>query len=114
MKKILLAVVVLLSGCSLMPIPHDGAMFDDLVSVKMSVDKLSCSQKDYSWNDARDKIQKLQIYTEWRGDPQAKSIAQLGEAIQKAADTKSQVFCEGILKINKTRIDVIADAWKGR
>ena len=114
MKKILFVCAVMLSGCSLLPRPHDGAMFDDLVSVKLAVDKLSCSQKDSTWTDAENKIQRLKVYSDWRGDPQATSIAQLGDAIQRAADTKSEVFCEDILKINKARIDVIADAWKGR
>jgi hypothetical protein len=114
MKKILLSVFVLLSGCSLMPRSHDGAMFDDLVSVKIAIEKLDCSNRDWYWNDAKDKIRRLEIYTQWRGDPQAGSISQLGITLGKAEDTKNEVFCEDLLKINKTRIEVIADAWKGR
>ena len=118
MKKLLILTVVLLQGCSiaalttLWPKPHDPVMFDQVVSVKLSVDKLNCDDKN--WTEAEYKIQHLKVYAELRNDPQATSIAQLGDAIQKAADTKSEVFCEDILKINKARIEVVADAWKGR
>jgi len=116
MKKILLTLVVLLSGCSIiLPIKHDPVMFGDLVEVKIAVDKLTCEPKDpVAWDDASVKIQKLVVYSELRKDPQATSISQLQEAIGKAKESKSKMLCEGVLKINKTRIDVVADAWKGR
>ena len=105
-----------LSGCStlssLWPKPHDPVMFDQVVSVKLSVDKLSCDDKN--WTDAETKIQHLKVYTQLRQDPQAQSIAQLEEAIGKAKKSDNKLFCESILKINKTRIDVVVDAWKGR
>ena len=87
-------------------------MFDQIVSVKLSVDKLSCDDKN--WTDTENKIQHLKIYSELRNDPQATSISQLQEAIAKAKKSDNKLFCESILKINKTRIDVVVDAWKGR
>ena len=119
MKKLLFLAVFVLSGCSslsnltsLWPKPHDPVMFDNLVSTKIAVDKLSCDDKN--WTDAENKIQHLKMYSELRKDPQATSIAQLQEAIGKAKASDKKLFCESILKINKTRIDVIADAWRGR
>jgi hypothetical protein len=116
MKIACLIPAVMLCGCSVLsvvfPIDHDPVMFNNLVSTKIAVDKLNCDDKN--WADAEDKINQLKIYTDLRGDPQAKSIAQLQEAIGKAKDSKNKTFCESILKINKTRIDVVADAWKGR
>jgi len=113
MKKLLLISLLVLSGCSIiLPRPHDPALFDNLVSTKIAVNKLSCDDKN--WTDAENKIQHLKVYTELRNDPQAKSIAQLEEAIGKAKTSNSKVFCESILKINKTRIDVVVDAWRGR
>jgi len=116
MKKLLLIVVIALSGCStitsLLPRDHDPVMFDQVVSVKLSVDKLRCDDKN--WTDAETKIEHLKVYAELRKDPQAKSITQLEEAIGKAKKSDNKLFCESILKINKTRIDVIVDAWKGR
>lgn len=112
MKYTLLA-VLFLSGCSvILPIKHDPAMFDNLVQVKVAVDKLNCENKD--WLDAQNKITHLKVYTEMRKDPQAYSVGQLGEAIEKAKQSNNKTFCESILRINKTRIDVIADAWRGR
>ena len=87
-------------------------MFDQVVAIDIAMNKTNCSNRD--WGNLLDRVHHLKVYTELRKDPQATSIAQLGDAIQRAADTKSEVFCEDILKINKARIDVIADAWKGR
>ena len=119
MKKLLFIAVLCLSGCStlsnltsLWPKDHDPVMFDNLVSTKISVEKLNCEDKN--WTDAEDKIQHLKVYAELRKDPQATSIAQLQEAISKAKASDKKLFCDSILKINKTRIDVIADAWRGR
>jgi len=115
MRKLLLVFLLALSGCSIiMPIPHDGAMFNNLVVVKMSVDGLDCNNKDTSWDVAIHNIQHLKIYAIYRNDPQAKSITELEDAVVKAKTTQNVKFCESILKINKTRIDVVADAWRGR
>lgn len=116
MKKLIFIAVLCLSGCStitsLWPKPHDPVMFDNLVSTKIAVEKLSCDDKN--WTDAEIKIQHLKVYAELRKDPQATSIAQLQEAITKAKASDKKLFCDSILKINKTRIDVISDAWRGR
>ena len=113
MKKFLLTCVLVLSGCSILfPIPHDPVMFDSIVSTKIAVENLKCDNKD--WTETQQKIHQLKVYTQLRKDPQAESVAQLEEAIGKAKDTKNPIFCESILKINKTRVDVIIDAWKGR
>ena len=119
MKKLLLILVICLSGCttltSLWPIPHDPAMVNQIVSVKISVDKLNCEQKDLNnWDDASNKIHHLAVYADLRKDPQAQAIIQLQEAIGKARDSKNKLFCENVLKINRTRIDVVVDAWRGR
>jgi hypothetical protein len=113
MKLVSLFFVMFVAGCSLiLPQPHDPAMFDSLVYTKIAVDKLSCDDKN--WTDAENIIHPLKVYTQLRNDPQAKSIAQLEEAIGKAKASNNKLFCESILKINKTRIDVVVDAWKGR
>ena len=119
MKRLLLLLAVLaLQGCSVMtvaslwPKPHDPVMFDQIVSVKVAVDKLSCDDKN--WTDAENKIHHLKIYTELRKDPQALSIGQLEEALGKAKASNNKMFCEGVVKINKTRIDTVIDAWRGR
>jgi hypothetical protein len=116
MKTLLVVLLVTLSGCSLiLPKPHDPVLFDNLVSVKIAVDKLTCESKDLNaWQSASDKIHHLTVYADIRKDPQADSLKQLQEAVGKARDSKSNVFCESILKINRTRIDVAADAWRGR
>jgi len=116
MKIAYLIPAVMLCGCSvlstIMPIDHDPVMFNNLVSVKIAVDKLSCDDKN--WSDAESKLQQLKMYSSYRKDPQAKSVSELDEAIGKAKKSDNKLFCESILKINKTRIDVVVDAWKGR
>jgi hypothetical protein len=116
-RLVLLTAVLLLNGCSvisLWPKPHDPVMFDNLVQIKILVDNLNCEDKTWAWETAETKINHLKVYSSLRNDPQAKSIAELSEAITKARNTDKKLFCEGIIKINKTRVDTIIDAWKGR
>jgi hypothetical protein len=117
MKILTLIPVVLLTGCALiLPRDHDPVMFGYLVETKIAVDKLSCEDKEINWNwiSAETTVEKLKVYTTLRNDPQAEAIVKLEEALKKAKDSTNKVFCESVLKINKTRIDVIVDAWKGR
>lgn len=113
MKKLLLAAVVVLSGCAVIfPKPHDPVMFDQIVAIQIQVGKVNCANKD--WGDLLDRVHHLKVYTELRGDPQAKAVGQLEEALLKAYNSKNEKFCDSILKLNKTRIEVVEDAWKGR
>jgi hypothetical protein len=114
MKLFVVALAVVLSGCSIiLPKPHDPVMLDQLAIVKVSVNQLQCGEPKH-WDEIESKIQRLEIYTEWRADPQAPSVKSLKDSLKKAGESKNKTFCESLLKINKTRIDVIADAWKGR
>ena len=114
MKRLILSLsLVVLSGCAVIfPIPHDGTAFNNLVEVKIAVDKLNCTDKN--WSDAFSKIEKLKVYTTLRNDPQAASVEGLETALKKAQESKNEKFCESIVKINKARVDVITDAWRGR
>jgi uncharacterized protein YceK len=116
MKKLLLLVVFALSGCStvasLWPKPHDPVMFDQIVAVDVALNKTNCSNKD--WGNLLDRVHHLKVYTELRKDPQSQSIAQLEEALLKAYNSKNEKFCDNILTINKTRVQVVEEAWRGR
>jgi hypothetical protein len=114
MKKLLAGIALtFLAGCSfIMPIPHDAVMFGDLVDVKLSVEKLSCSDKD--WKTTMTKVERLKVYASLRKDPQAEAVANLEDALKKANTSSNEKFCEGVLKLQKTRVEVIANAWRGR
>jgi hypothetical protein len=113
MKKLIVVLAVVLSGCAVIfPKPHDPVMFNQVVSIQIGVSKANCSTKE--WGDLLDKVHHLKVYTELRSDPQAPAVAQLEEALLKAYNSKNEKFCDSILKLNKTRIAVIEDAWKGR
>lgn len=122
MKRLLLiSPVIFLTGCTLLllascsfvlPRKHDPAMFNNLVEVKLAVDKLDCKNKE--WNDTFAKIEKLKVYTSLRKDPQAKAVEDLESALKKAHLSNNEKFCESVVKINKARVDVITDAWRGR
>ena len=73
---------------------------------------VNCSNKD--WGDLLDRVHHLKVYSELRDEPQAQAIAQLQESLLKAYNSKNEKFCDSILKLNKTRIEVVQDAWKGR
>lgn len=117
MKRLLtVTALITLSGCStiasLWPRDHDPVMFDRAISIQIQMNKVNCSNKE--WGNLIDNIHHLKVYTEVRKDPQATNIAQLEEATLKAYNSKNEKFCESILNLNKTRIQVIEDAWRGR
>ena len=113
MKNLILILAVALSGCAVIfPKPHDPVMFNQVVAVDVALSKTNCSNKD--WGDLFDKVHHLKVYTQLREDPQSPAVAQMEEALLKAYNSKNEKFCESILKLNKTRVDIIEDAWKGR
>lgn len=113
MKTLLAFAVVLLSGCAVIfPKPHDPVMFDQIVAIQIQTNKVNCANKD--WGNLLDRVHHLKVYTQLRNDPQSKGIAQLEEALLKAYNSKNEKFCDSILKLQKTRIEVVEDAWKGR
>jgi len=113
MKKLIVVLAVVLSGCAfVMPKPHDAVMFNQVVGVQIAIEKVNCSNKE--WTDLLNKVQHLKVYTQLRADPQATAVVQLEDALLKAHNSKNEKFCDSILKLNKTRIAVIQDAWKGR
>ena len=115
MKKILLVAVLFLAGCSvILPKPHDPVMLDRIVGIDIQSWKVNCEQKDDRWDTLFTQVHHLKVYTELRDDPQSKSIAQLEEALIKAYNTKNKSFCVSILNLQRTRIKVAEDAWKGR
>lgn len=115
MKNLLLVLAVTsLSGCAIIfPVPHDPVMFGQAVDVKVGLSKLNCADKS-NWQPTLDKVETLKVYTAERADPQADAFVKMQEALNKAKDSKSSTFCESIVKLNRTRIDVTLDAWKGR
>lgn len=115
MKHIIAAVTLLfLSGCAfIMPRPHDPVMFGDMVEVKLALNKLNCVDKS-GWEPTFSKVEKLKTYATLRKDPQAEALSDLENALKKAHETKNEKFCEGVVKLQKTRVEVLANAWRGR
>ena len=115
MKKLTLIAALLLTGCSfIMPVPHDPVEAGKLISVKQKMEEAGCDIKDpFVWQPIIDDLRWLNLYTEFRQDPQAKTIDELYLAMQKAR-AGSTAYCEATLKLQKTRILVIEKAWKGR
>lgn len=111
MRAILLA--LLLTGCSVIwPIKHDPAEAQALIQVKQTLNMVECDQPD-NWKELLKQTKFLAMYTKFREDPQAKNAEQLDEALNKAANG-SKPYCEATLKLNRTRIEVIEKAWRGR
>mgnify|MGYP003632429394 FL=1 len=114
MRNILTALIAIsLSACAfILPIDHDPVMFDHLVDVKIAISKTTCHDKD--WKDLNRSVEKMKVYSELRDDPQAESAKSLEEALAKAHASKNEKFCESVLKVSTTRVDVIVKAWSGR
>ena len=89
-------------------------MMDRIVGVDIQAWHVNCEQKENGWDDLFRQVHHLKVYTELRGDPQATSIAQMEEALLKAYNSKNKKFCTDILNLQRIRIKVAEDAWKGR
>ena len=114
MKRLILVLAVALSGCAVIfPKPHDPVMFGQAVDVKVGLSKINCEDKS-NWQPVLDKVETLKVYYSVRGDPQSDAFGKMEEALKKAKESKSNLFCESIVKLNRTRADVAIDAWKGR
>ena len=104
---------LLLSSCSIiLPKQHDPVMLDRIVDVHTNYEQTTCDNKD--WDKLLSSVHHLKIYASLRSDPQSNNIDQMEQSLRKANETKSQAFCESILKLNKTRIDIVEEAWRGR
>jgi hypothetical protein len=114
MKRLVL-VAALLSGCSMiMPVKYDPSGGAALTDIAVQIDKVSCIDKDKNeWQKLIDDVRWLDVHTAWKQDPQNKTISELYVAVQKAHEG-STAYCEATLKLNKTRVQVLEKAWKGR
>lgn len=105
--------LLLLAGCSVvLPRAHDPMMFGIMVDVKITLEQASCDNKD--WTSLENNVHRLKVYTELRKDPQANNVSSLEDSIKKAKASNNKTFCESLMKVNKTRADVIGEAWRGR
>ena len=87
MKKLVLVVAVVLSGCAVIfPKPHDPVMFDQIVAIDIQVRSINCSNRE--WGNLLGQVHHLKVYTELRGDPQAKAVGQLQDALLKAQNSQ--------------------------
>jgi hypothetical protein len=114
MKLTIVVASIFLTGCSIiLPKPHDPVMFDQMVGIKITLNNTKCAG-DKNWDSLFDKVERLKVYTQLRQDPQAKSVDDLQVALKKAHSSANPIFCESVLKVNRVRVDTIADAWRGR
>ena len=116
MKKFISATIIALtlSACSfILPIEHDPVMFGRAVDAKIAMEKVNCVDKS-NWNHLLIKVEELKVYSDERKDPQATNMTQLEDAVKKAHDSKNVNFCESIMNLQKTRLEVTLDAWRGR
>jgi len=114
MKRLIL-VAALLSGCSfIMPVPYDPAGGAALTDIAVQLDKVSCIDKDKTeWQKLVDNVRWLDVHAGWKEDPQTKTVNELYIAVQKARDG-STAYCDATIKLQKTRVQVLQKAWKGR
>ena len=113
---ILASSFVLLTGCSTIqeywPRSHDSTMFNNLVELSISVEKVNCEAPD--WTPSVILAERLARYTEWRGDPQRTNIKGLLSHTERMSKGGSKTFCELGKKTAGQRIQAAKKAWEGR
>lgn len=112
-----LALVLLLTGCGLAkywPTPHDPALAQGYVSVKVSLDNVSCEDKAINWKLALHNTKWLREYANFRSDVQAESADAVDVNLEKAYNTESIKACQIWLNLSRSRLLVLNKAWSGR
>ena len=116
MKKLLVIMAVVLSGCSTIkeywPRNHDAVLFDRLVTTDLAIEKIDCEHPN--WTAAQDSAEALARYAEWRNDPQTTNLKGLYAHTQRMARGGSRTFCELGKKTARERIEAARSAWQGR
>jgi hypothetical protein len=113
MKIIAAGVLILgLSGCSLLPRPHDPVMFNQLVAVDIQVERVNCDQPN--WKPALSDSRQLARYAVWRKDPQSDNLTGLEKHIERMDQGGSKTFCELGKRTAISRIQAAKTAWEGR
>lgn len=121
MKKtiVLLSTVLFLTGCAAIdkvkqvwPRNHDSALVTGYVNLQVSLDSVSCSNKN-TIDAAITNADWLNRYAEFRNDPQKISTKAITENLAKAKDG-SEAVCQRWVNLSKTRMKIIQEAWSGR
>ena len=113
MKKILIiAAIVTLTGCSLLPRSHDPVMFERLVVLNIDIGGIDCN--DPQWTPVARSAEILARSAEWRNDPQATNLDGLHNHVVRLAQGGSVTFCELGKRTAAQRINAVKTAWGGR
>ena len=119
MKKLLLILVLVLSGCTtidkvkeMWPRPHDPVMVSVYVDLEKHLESISCKSKE-GIDPAIVKADWLNRYAEFRGEPQRVSTKAILENLEKAKKAP-ELVCERWVTLSKTRMKIIKESWSGR
>lgn len=119
MKKFLIVLTILLSGCStvdkvkqMWPRAHDSALVSGYVNLETSLEVADCKVKD-NFDTILKHADWLNRYAEFRNDPQKISTKAILDNIHKAKDGNVAV-CERWISLSKTRMKIIKESWSGR
>jgi hypothetical protein len=113
----ILILTLLLNGCALAkywPVPHDPALAQGYVSVKVSLDNVSCEDKSTNWKLALHNTKWLREYANFRSDTQVESADAVDVNLEKAYNTESVKACQTWLNLSRSRLVVLNKAWSGR
>jgi len=112
---------LLLQGCMaltvanrLLPTPHDPALAQSFVTVRLRVSELNCEDKSLNWDQTRREAVWLDNYAKFRSDKQQASTAAVVENLDKAYNTQSVHACETWMRLVDQRLIVLNKAWSGR
>lgn len=114
-----LIISLTLSGCASVdtikkywPRKHDPVMFDHLVTLSISVERIDCENPD--WSHIVEVSNHLSRYAAWRGDPQADNLKGLLNHAERMSNGGSKTFCTLGKKTATQRIEAARSAWEGR
>jgi uncharacterized protein YceK len=109
----LIALLLLTSGCGVIPQKHDGSLVSHYVEARYEFGKLNCDRKE-EWSNAYQAVAKLQIYADTRADNNAANIKAIKDNLDKAKATKSTLVCQNYIKLTEQRFELLEKVYKNR
>lgn len=122
MKKIIAAlIVVTLSGCAVIdkvsemwPRDHDPGLVTAYVNLQSTLEKVDCDAKREFFLPAVANARWLNLYAEFRSDPQRSTTKLVHDNLVKAEQSANSAVCKRFLNIANINMKTIKQAWGDR
>ena len=110
MKKIVIIISSLLTGCSYLT-RYDPFLEGAYIDASVAINKLHCDAND-NWTPALDYASRMHEIAKFRIDPQLETTEAIIKNLNSAKENQST--CNRYLDVAKIRMSILMKAWRSR